>query len=94
MPGRLITDNILIAFEIMHYLKRKRRGNKGEVTIKIDMNKAYDRIEWYFLRSIIAHMGFDKKKWVELIMICIKMVHFNIMYRRQDINLIILEKGL
>ena len=45
IPGRAITDNILISSEIMHFLKRKRQGKVGATALKIDMSKAYDRIE-------------------------------------------------
>ncbi|XP_074374166.1 uncharacterized protein LOC141714552 [Apium graveolens] len=50
LPGRLISDNIMVSFEIMHYLKRKKFGKEGCMVIKSDMSKAYDRIEWRFLR--------------------------------------------
>ena len=43
--GRAITDNIMISTEVMHYLKRKRQGKERAVAFKIDMAKAYDRIE-------------------------------------------------
>ncbi|XP_073159109.1 uncharacterized protein [Henckelia pumila] len=44
--GKSISDNVLIAFEIRHYLKRKTHEKRGEEAFKIDMSKVYDRIEW------------------------------------------------
>ena len=49
IPGRLITYNIMIAFEICHHIKRKRQGKSRVVAMKIDMSKAYDILEWNFL---------------------------------------------
>lgn len=43
--GRSITDNILMAFEVIHHLKRKTKENKDEVALKIDISKAYDHVE-------------------------------------------------
>ena len=42
---RLITDNVLIIFELMHYLDHKRDGKDCYMAIKLDMSKAYDRVE-------------------------------------------------
>ena len=44
VPGRAITDNVLVAFELIHYMKRKSYGKVGDVALKIDISKAYDRI--------------------------------------------------
>ncbi|KAK4404353.1 hypothetical protein Sango_0803900 [Sesamum angolense] len=56
--GRLITDNVLVAFKVNHFLKNKRGGKEGSVAIKLDMSKAYEMIEWGFMKRILLKMGF------------------------------------
>ncbi|XP_019177748.1 PREDICTED: uncharacterized protein LOC109172953 [Ipomoea nil] len=77
ISDRLITDNILIAAEIGHFLNRKQCGITGWGALKLDMAKAYDRMEWPFLRSMMLALGFDER-WVDLIMLCVTSVSYSI----------------
>ncbi|KAK3230807.1 hypothetical protein Dsin_002688 [Dipteronia sinensis] len=45
IPDRLISDNAIISFECMHALKRRKKGKKWAMVIKLDISKVYDRVE-------------------------------------------------
>lgn len=49
VPGRSITNNVLIAVELIHYMKMENYSQVGEVALKIDRSKAYDHIFWDYL---------------------------------------------
>ncbi|XP_031120296.1 uncharacterized protein LOC116023435 [Ipomoea triloba] len=57
VAGHLITDNIMLAYEAYHFFKRKTRGKVGVAALKVDMSKAYDRVEWGFLRAVLMAVG-------------------------------------
>ncbi|GAU45948.1 hypothetical protein TSUD_238520 [Trifolium subterraneum] len=59
VEGRSILDNALIATEVIHALKRKTQGRRGELALKIDISKVYDKVDWGFLRGVTAKMGFS-----------------------------------
>ncbi|KAA3484969.1 reverse transcriptase [Gossypium australe] len=75
--GTLISNNVLIAYEILHTLRQKHSGKKGFMAVKLDMSKAYDRVEWSYLKEVMLKMGFAES-WVELIMKCISTVSYTV----------------
>ena len=58
MPSHLITDNVLIAYETLHAMHRRKKGEKRALALKLDVSKAYDRVEWAFLKGMMVRMGF------------------------------------
>lgn len=60
VPGSSINDIVLIAFETIHYMKRKNKGLEGDVALKIDISKGYNRVGWSYLKNKIEIMGFDQ----------------------------------
>ena len=53
IADRFITNNILIAFESLHHMKNNCTSKQGFMALKLDMSKAYDRVEWSFLERIL-----------------------------------------
>ena len=91
--GRLITDNILIAFEILHCMKNYNSGINGFMTLKLDMSKVYDRVEWGYLEFVKRKMGFCEQ-WIGLIMVCVKTVTYSILVNGELKGLINPSRGL
>ncbi|KAL9690247.1 hypothetical protein QQ045_010644 [Rhodiola kirilowii] len=63
VKGRIISDNFIVAHEVSHFLKNGKSGSSCYASIKLDMSKAYDRVEWCFLESIMHRLGFAEK-WI------------------------------
>lgn len=78
VPGRQITDNVLVAFEIMHCINQRRKGKKGLMAIKLDMSKAYDQVEWAYLEAMMSKLGFQER-WISLMMMCMITVSYSVL---------------
>lgn len=75
--GRLITDNTLISFENFPYLKKKRRGHKTYMALKLDMSKVYDKVDWRFLNHVLFQLGFPAH-FVSTIMRLVSSISYSI----------------
>jgi hypothetical protein len=93
VQGRLITDNALIAMECFHWMKKKTKGKKGLMALKLDMAKAFDRIEWPFVQAMLSTMGFPETL-IKTIMNCITSVSYQILINGQPSKCFSPERGL
>lgn len=75
VPGRRISDNILLTQEIM----KNYHINRGppRCAFKIDIQKAYDTVDWNFLRFLLFSFGFHDKiiRWI---MECVSTTSFSL----------------
>lgn len=55
-----MTDNIMVAHELLHSLKKTKKGRVDKMTMKLDMPKVYDRVEWLDLEGIMKAMDFKE----------------------------------
>ncbi|XP_060969883.1 uncharacterized protein LOC133037085 [Cannabis sativa] len=92
VPGRWIAENGLIAQEIMHSFNRKCSG-VGYVGMKLDMSKAYDRMEWGFLDRVIDAFGFCVK-FHQLIAWCVSSVSFSVLLNGGPLKQFFPSRGL
>ncbi|XP_058741550.1 uncharacterized protein LOC131613927 [Vicia villosa] len=93
VEGRSILNNAMIATEIIHTLKRRTKGNKAHLALKIDISKAYDRVDWGFLRGMLSYMGFADK-WIHWMMMCVTSIHYSVLVNSDVIGPIELGRGL
>lgn len=77
IPNRQISDNTIIAYELLHVLKYRKWGRKGNFALKLDMCKAYDKVEWDFLTRMMVSLGFYVDL-VTLVMRCFASVSYTV----------------
>lgn len=78
IPGRLISDNVMIAQELLHSLKSRKRVSQTYMAVKTDVSKAYDRVEWNFLETTMRVFGFSEL-WISWIMATVQTVNYSLL---------------
>ena len=78
VSGRRTNDNIILVQEVIRTLKY-RRGRTGYVAIKLDLEKAYDRLEWSFIQETLVFFQLSPNL-ITLIMNMLSSTRFHILW--------------
>ncbi|XP_050238477.2 uncharacterized protein LOC126687968 [Mercurialis annua] len=78
IEGRNITDNIIIVQEVIHFMRTKK-GKKGWFAIKVDLEKAFDCLNWDFIKDTLVDARLPNNL-VTLIMHCVSSSHMNLLW--------------
>lgn len=78
LPGRGTSDNSIVLQEIVHFMRRSKK-KKGYVAFKLDLEKAFDNVNWEFLSACLHDFGFPEIT-IKLIMHCVTSSTFSILW--------------
>lgn len=75
VDGRQIFDNAIVSFGSMRKLKKQGGGKLGFFSLKLNISKVYDKVEWYFLGAIMSRIGFSNS-CIDKVMNCVNTAFF------------------
>ncbi|XP_012845740.1 PREDICTED: uncharacterized protein LOC105965715 [Erythranthe guttata] len=91
VQGRLISDNILLAQEMVHSISVRCRNRN--LILKLDMAKAYDRVQWWFLFRVLELVGFSANL-VDIIRRCVSSCQFSLLINGELTGYFTSSRGL
>ena len=74
-------------------MKKKRARDNRFCALKLDMRKAYDRVEWSYLKAIMIKLGFHRI-WVEMTMRLVTMVSFSVLFIGDHLDSFVPTRGI
>lgn len=92
VPGRNITNNVVIFQEALHSL-HNRKGKVGSMVLKIDLEKAYNKLSWGFISDSLQATCFNHS-WVTNIMKCVESPRLVVLWNRERLDWINPSRGI
>ncbi|GLT28349.1 hypothetical protein SLA2020_032890 [Shorea laevis] len=92
LKGRCTTDNIILTQEAIHSM-RKMRGRRGAMVWKIDLHKAFDSIDWSFLRQVLQDFNISAPL-IQLIMFSITYLQLSVLWNGEELPSFNPQRGL
>ena len=80
LPRRRGTDNDIIVQELIHTISKKN-GRVGYMAIKIDLEEAYNKLEWSFITDILGKVNLSKNL-IQVIMSCMSTISTIVLFNR------------
>ena len=93
IPGCLITDNVLLAYETLHTMHYRKKGKEGYMALKLDVSKAYGKVEWPFLQGVMQRLGFPET-WIERVMSCVTTTSFSVLVNGRPFGNVLPSRGI
>ena len=92
IPGRWIAENQVVVHELLHSFKSRKVKN-GFMALKLDLQKAYDRVNWKFIQAVLSNLGFTRT-FIGWIMACLSSVSFEVLVNGGKSNHLVPRRGL
>lgn len=92
VPGRYIMKNIVVAQDIVHSM-RKKTGPRGFMAIKVDLEKAYDRLSWEFINETLSEARIPPEL-IQVIMACITSTSMRVLWKGETTDTFIPSRGI
>ncbi|GLT52662.1 hypothetical protein SLA2020_259890 [Shorea laevis] len=74
-------------------MRARHRRKRGWQAIKLDMSKAFDRVEWPYLEAVMKSLGFAER-WISLIMGCVTSVSYEVLLNGTIAGGVVPSRGL
>ena len=93
IPGRAISDNVLITHEVLQFVKNSKEEKKCTMAVKTDMSKAYYCIKWRFIDQVLQRLCFHEN-WNNWILQCVSTVSYSYLINAKILGSVKPHRGI